>query len=214
MIIDKIKLKVLVLQAKIAWKKKNKHNNTRIGEICNLAEVELIKQSKVKIGRNTYGTINIHSSGNKNEGLVIGDNCSISSHAHFLLGGEHDYSYITTFPYKELICGLGEESKTKGRIIIHDEVWIGCEALILSGVTIGKGAIIAAGAVVVKDVPPYAIVGGNPAKIIKYRFSEDIIEKLMSINLSDIEIDSEKLKSLYTPLTSTNVDKIINKIKA
>ena len=77
MIIDKIKLKVLVSQAKIAWGKKNKHNNTRIGEICNMAEIELIKQSKVKIGRNTYGTINIHSSGNKNEGLVIGDNCSI-----------------------------------------------------------------------------------------------------------------------------------------
>ena len=65
----------------------------------------------------------------------------------------------------------------------------------------------------VKDVPPYAIVGGNPAKVIKYRFSEDIIEKLMLINLSDIKIDSEKLKYLYTPLTSTNVDKIINKIK-
>lgn len=213
MIIDKIKLKVLALQAKIIWKRKNKHNNTRVGEICNLAEVEIIKQSKVKIGRNTYGTINIHSSGNKNEGLVIGDNCSISSHAHFLLGGEHEYSYITTFPYKELICGLNEESKTKGKIIIHDEVWIGCEALILSGVTIGKGAIIAAGAIVVKDVPPYAIVGGNPAKVIKYRFSEEIINKLMPINLSEIKIDSEKLKALYTPLTNSNVDEIIKNIR-
>ncbi|GHV36641.1 hypothetical protein FACS1894180_2110 [Bacteroidia bacterium] len=66
----------------------------------------------------------------------------------------------------------------KDPIIVEDEVWIGMNAIIGSGVKLGKGCVIAAGAVVVKDVPPYAIVGGTPAKIIKYRFSEEIIEVL------------------------------------
>lgn len=213
MIIDRIKLKFLLLKAKFIWKKQNRHNNTRMGKICNLSEAELIRKSKVKIGKNTYGTINIHSSGHNDEGLIIGDNCSISSQAHFLLGGEHDYSCITTFPYKELIFGLNGESKTKGKIIIHDEVWVGCNALILSGVKIGKGAIIAAGAVVVKDVPPYAIVGGNPSRIIKYRFSEEIINKLMRVNLAEIKVDSSKLEALYTPLSKDNVDKVIRNFR-
>lgn len=71
-----------------------------------------------------------------------------------------------------------------GPIIVEDDVWIATNALILSGVTIGRGAIVAAGAVVVKDVPPYAIVGGNPAKILKYRFPLEIRESLMKMDFS------------------------------
>lgn len=74
------------------------------------------------------------------------------------------------------------ETQAKGNIIVNDDVWIGDSALILSGVEIGQGAVIAAGAVVTEDVPPYAVVGGVPAKVIKYRFRDDVIKELVKID--------------------------------
>ena len=82
----------------------------------------------------------------------------------------------------------------------------------MSGVKIGKGAIIAAGSVVTKDVSPYAIVGGNPAKLIKYRFDENIIEQIKGIDLYKVCLDEEILKSLYENITSENVGNIVKKI--
>ena len=67
-----------------------------------------------------------------------------------------------------------------------DDVWLGHNAIVLSGVTIGQGAVVAAGALVVNDVPPYSIVGGVPAKVIKYRFTEDVIQKLLNVDYSKI----------------------------
>lgn len=102
----------------------------------------------------------------------------------------------------------------KGNIVVEDDVWIGENAIISSGVKIGQGAIVAAGAVVTKDVEPYAIVGGNPAKIIKFRFNENIREKLMKMNLDEI---LEKAKcdvdflSLHTVLTEKKLSEILNK---
>ena len=84
------------------------------------------------------------------------------------------------------MVGYTSEAGTKGSIIVKDDVWIGTNAIICSGVTIGQGAIIAAGAVVTKDVAPYAIVGGNPAKVIKYRFDEEIRNKLLSIDIVEL----------------------------
>lgn len=80
-------------------------------------------------------------------------------------------------------------------------MWIGADAIICSGVTIGQGAIVAAGAIITKDVEPYAIVGGNPAKVIKYRFSESIRRKLVQINIEDVLRRREKLKTIqfYIP---------------
>ena len=75
----------------------------------------------------------------------------------------------------------------KGDIIVEDDVWIGCRVTVLSGVHIGQGAVVAAGALVTKDVPPYAIVGGVPAKVIKYRFEPEMIEELLKIDYSRVD---------------------------
>nr|WP_275298384.1 hypothetical protein [Clostridium sp. YIM B02555] len=117
------------------------------------------------------------------------------------------------YPYKVRKFNYLFEALTKGPLIIDDEVWIGDKALILSGVHIGKGAIVAAGSVVVHDVPPYAIVGGNPAKVIKYRFSSTIINKIMSINLSEMNISIEDIEYLYKNITEENVDELVEYFK-
>lgn len=177
------------IQCKLIWKKKNQHNYTKIGKTKNKIVSTLVMNGKIRIGSYTYGKINIDTSNAIGEGLMIGNYCSISNQSCFLLSGEHDINCFSTYPYDEFILNESNKRKTKGEIIIDDDVWICDNALIISGVHIGQGAIIAAGAVVTKDVPPYAVVGGNPGKIIKYRFSENIIEKLLRLDYSKLDYD-------------------------
>ncbi len=103
----------------------------------------------------------------------------------------------------KLLQSVDFEAKTKGDIIVDDDVWIGYGATILSGVHIGQGAVVAAGAVVSKDVPPYAIVGGVPAKVIKYRFNQEMIHELLNVDYSKLtkKMVEEHVGDLYKPLT-------------
>jgi len=122
--------------------------------------------------------------------LIIGKYCSIGSGAVFMMGGNqgHRYDWVSTFPffYQANIFKQAKDSYQKtGDTIIGHDVWIGSEAMIMAGVTIGSGAIIAARAVVTKDVEPYAIVGGNPAEFIKYRFKNEKIETLLKLKWWD-----------------------------
>ncbi|MGB5793292.1 CatB-related O-acetyltransferase, partial [Poseidonibacter sp.] len=116
--------------------------------------------------------------------LIIGNYCSIGSGAVFMMAGNqgHSKEWISTFPFY-FQANIFKEAKNAflkaGDTIIGNDVWIGSEAMIMSGVTIGDGAIIAARTVVTKDVEPYAIVGGNPCVFIKSRFSEDEIKQLL-----------------------------------
>ena len=160
------------------WRKKNKHNLTEV--------ITLFPINCVSVGNATYGSLFVRTYGNPNEKLIIGSYCSIADGVHFLLGGEHSLETITSYPVHYKLHG-SENTICKGKIIIKDDVWIGHGALILSGVTIGQGAVIAAGAVVSKDVPPYAIVAGNPARIIRYRFPKEIIEKLNRVDYSKVD---------------------------
>lgn len=116
--------------------------------------------------------------------LIIGKYCSIGSGAVFMMAGNqgHRSDWVSTFPfyYQANIFKTSKNPyKKMGDTHIGHDVWIGSEAMIMPGITIGTGAIVAARAVVTKDIEPYAVIGGNPGEIIKYRFSQDQIEKLL-----------------------------------
>ncbi len=118
--------------------------------------------------------------------LVMGKFCAIAAETKFIMTGDHKLDAVSTFPFP--IFQHGWETvydvaalPVKGDIIIGNDVWLGYDSMIKNGVTIGDGAIVAARAVVVKDVPPYAIVAGNPAKVVKFRFDELTIAKLLKI---------------------------------
>lgn len=122
--------------------------------------------------------------------LQIGKNSSLAHEISFMINQNHNYKavysgIITEFEKLKIKGNPTKKNKEKSQILIGNDCWIGKVATIMSGVTIHSGAIVGTAAVVTKDVPPYAIVAGNPAKIIKYRFPQDIIDKLMKISWWD-----------------------------
>ncbi|HBI63202.1 MAG TPA: acetyltransferase [Lachnospiraceae bacterium] len=124
----------------------------------------------------------------------------------FILSADHYTSYISTFPFKVKALGIAEtEGVSKGNIIVDDDVWIGYGSAVLSGVHIGQGAVVAAGAVVTRDVPPYAVVGGVPARVIKYRFSKDVIQELLRVDYGKLtkEMVEKHIDGLYEELKDT-----------
>ena len=136
-----------------------------------------------EVGFGTYGNPTVFDFGD-GATLKVGAYCSIASRVTILLGGNHRTDWITTFPFPQFRKTpetVRTASKTKGDVIIGNDVWIGLGATILSGVTIGDGAVLGACSVVTKNVPPYAVVGGNAAKVIRMRFSESEISFLSSI---------------------------------
>lgn len=204
MILRFLKYKLKMKKLRNEWGKKNQHNYTSIGASTDI--------EKIKVGNYTYGVINAHFFNNPSERLEIGAYCSIAGKVEFLCGGEHNYKKMLSFPIEKYFFNVQFEAISKGPIIIEDDVWIGEGALILSGVTIRQGAIIAAGSIVSKDVPPYAITDGR--RIIKYRFSNEVINELLKIDMS--KIDKEviiKYKDIFnkeiTYEDSTTICKIL-----
>lgn len=181
------------------WRKNNRHNET--------TAVNRFPMEKISVGNHTYGSIKYQSWGAENEALIIGSFVSIASDVIFLGGGNHKLDIFTTFPFEVKFQNKVSEAISNGPIIVQDDVWIGQGAFILSGVKLGQGAVIAAKSVVVKDVPPYAIVGGNPAKIIRYRFTENQIKKLIELDYSKIP---DKFFSSDNKLLDGNIDAFLN----
>ena len=154
------------------------------------------------IGEWTYGEPLIKS-WDQNSTLTVGKFCSIAEGVTIMLGGEHRSDWVTTYPFAEVVFQESElkMGHSKGDVNIGNDVWICLNALILSGVNVGNGAIIGAGAVVTKDVPPYAIVGGNPARLIRYRIPESLIPAMEGIRWWDWPLHKleEALPLLLSP---------------
>lgn len=197
-IFQKIRSTMELFFFKIAWRSKNKHNYTSVKTSFPI--------DRVTVGEKTYGSLYVSSFGNEAEKLVIGSYCSIGGEVRFLLGGEHSYKGLSTYPFHKYICGVKENTLTKGPIVIKDDVWIGERCLILSGVTIGQGAVIAAGSIVAKDIPSYAIFAGG--RILKYRFTKEMIKRLKCFDYSSLNNESIKnnINLLYTDLTVSMLD--------
>jgi len=182
------------------WRRRNRHNETKIGD-------RFFPMDVVEVGKGSYGNITVQSLYvTPNEKLIIGNYVSIAPDVTFFLGVNHQINTATTFPfYSKLIERSPIDAISNGPIVVDDEVWIGTDARIFSGVRIGKAAIVAAGSIVTKDVPPYAIVGGNPAKLIRYRFPEEIIRILQPIHFANLSEDwiRKNIGLVYKKIEST-----------
>ncbi|USH05690.1 type B chloramphenicol O-acetyltransferase [Grimontia kaedaensis] len=142
--------------------------------------------------------------------LIIGNFCSVGSGAVFMMAGNqgHRSDWVSTFPFfyqdNENFAGAEDGFSRAGDTVIGNDVWIGSEAMIMAGVNIGDGAIIASRALVTKDVAPYEVVGSNPAKHIKFRFGEAEIQMLLEMqwwNWSD-----EQLKGCMDLICSSEIE--------
>ncbi|EAZ93123.1 CatB-related O-acetyltransferase [Crocosphaera chwakensis] len=143
--------------------------------------------------------------------LIIGKFCAIASDVKFIMnGGNHPLSYFTTYPFT--IFGhdwentMSVEGTSKGDTVIGNDVWLGYNASIMPGVNIGDGAIIATNSVVTKDVKPYTIVGGNPAKLIRQRFSDEVTNLLLQLQWWNWPI--ERITKNIPILCSNNLEEL------
>ncbi len=145
--------------------------------------------------------------------LIIGKFCMIASDVKFIMNGaNHMTDSLSTYPFA--IFGKGWENAMegkaypkKGNITIGNDVWIGYNATIMAGVTIGDGAIIATNSTIIKDVEPYSVVGGNPAKEIKKRFSKEVITKLLKLQWWNWDI--QKITKNIQNLTDNEIENIV-----
>ncbi|WP_353953328.1 CatB-related O-acetyltransferase [Knoellia sp. S7-12] len=147
--------------------------------------------------------------------LRIGSFCSIAARVQIFLGGEHRVDWVTTYPFSLFWPSartIEGHPRRRGDVVIGNDVWLGSDAIILSGVRIGDGAVVGAGAVVRMDVPPYAVVAGNPARLVRMRFSEDVVQRLLELqwwNWPDRVVEE------YLPLMlSTDIDAFLSAAEA
>ncbi|MBI5885211.1 MAG: CatB-related O-acetyltransferase [Deltaproteobacteria bacterium] len=163
----------------------------------------------IVVGRYTYGNPLLLTWA-EDERITIGAFCSFARETAVLGGGEHRYDWITTSPIRIMFDLPGARKDgipcSRGETVIGNDVWMGFRSIILSGVTVADGAVIGAGAVVANDVPPYAVVAGNPAKVIKYRFEESVRNDLLSIKWWDWPI--EKIIDSVDLLCSNDADAV------
>ena len=176
---------------------------------------ENIKRNLLEVGKYTYGATEIkidHYKGSESK-VTVGSFCSIAKNVRIITGGIHPPDWVALFPFR-IVWGLpgaitDGTPATKGPVTIENDVWIGTDVTILSGVTIGSGAIVLAGAVVTKNIQPYSIAGGVPAKVVGKRFTENEIEQLLKIQWWNWP--EEKIREAVPLLSGNAINEFINK---
>lgn len=144
--------------------------------------------------------------------LIIGKFCAIARNVNFIMNGaNHSLSGFSTYPFYIFKNGwehaIPESNNAIRDTIVGNDVWIGYDATIMPGIKIGHGAIVASKAVVTKDVSPYSIVGGNPARVIRMRFDEETIKSLLSVEWWDWPV--EKITKKLPEIISNNLSKLL-----
>jgi acetyltransferase-like isoleucine patch superfamily enzyme len=181
--------------------RRSQHKQVKIDEVQEIQNsLKRGERSEViLVGKHSYCLNNVHiKSWGEGAHLFIGSFCSIAGNLKVYLGGNHRVDWATTYPFGHIYNDIfpsgtirgKDHPSTNGHVIIENDVWIGDNCTIMSGLRIGSGSVIAANSVVVKNVEPYSIVGGNPARLIKKRFDERMIERLLKVSWWDWE-DSE-----------------------
>jgi len=165
-----------------------------------------------RIGEFTYGRPKVIAF-TKDTKLIIGKFCSIAANVKIVLGADHRMDWVSTYPFPALgkiwpeADGMKGHPASKGDVVIGNDVWIAEGAVILSGVKIGDGAVIGSQAVVSKDVAPYAVVSGNPARFVKNRFDEDTIKMLLQIQWWNWPV--EKIRQHLHLICSRKIDEFL-----
>jgi acetyltransferase-like isoleucine patch superfamily enzyme len=166
------------------------------------------------IGEHSYGDLALFVYSATDGKLHIGKYCSFAAEAKIFLGGEHRTDWISTYPFNVLdpaFSHIKGHPRSKGDVSIGNDVWVGRGATIMSGVTVGNGAAIGAYSVVTKDIPDYAIMGGNPAKLLRMRFPPPIVERLQEIRWWDWP--NERVRRAVPYLQSANVNEFLQRVE-
>ena len=178
----------------------------------------LVEEGVVSVGRGSYGNPHVviwrDHRGRPSGGRVsIGNYCSISQGVEIYTGGEHRTDWVTTWPVRVLLDMEGKwedgHPASRGDVVVGHDVWIGRGATIRSGVSVGNGAVIGTRSVVTKSVPPFAIVAGNPATIIRYRFDQSTIDALQRI--AWWEWPENEIRAAVGMLCSSDIESFISR---
>lgn len=177
--------------------------------VCFIKNV--VTTPNVEVGEYTYY---------EDDELIIGKFCAIGANTKFIMGAaNHSVSTVSTYPFSLFGGKWAKAARStydltphKGNTIIGNDVWIGRRSVIMPGVKIGDGAIIAASAVVTKDVPPYTVVGGNPAEFIRRRFNDRLTAMLLELKWWDFKPDD--LIKVLPVLTDPDLEKVEREVEA
>lgn len=192
--------------------RRNPHNETAV----HLSP--LVRRHGFRIGSHSYGRpkVRFAESGRM---LTIGRFCSIADRVEILLAGNHRTEWVSTYPFAAFAKRWpgaerldGSYQSSRGDVVIGSDVWLGSGATILSGVTIGHGAVVAARAVVTRDVPPYAIVAGNPGRIVRMRFTDEVVAALVATAWWDLP--DEAIGRLAPLLNGDRIDEFLAGVAA